>query len=105
MIMNAPETEMRQHTVFDNCPVEVTAGDVHAAAGIDFAITRITQAHHRDIECAPAEVKDDHILRFPNRLFVIQCCSDWLEFKVYLCKASFIGGLPECFLCLVILFR
>src|SRR3989304_6135348 len=66
MMFDAPITEMRQHALLDDGAVEVTACNVHAATGIHFAITRITQAYHGEIERTSTKVKDDDILRFGN---------------------------------------
>ena len=96
---------MRQHALLDDGAVEVAAGDVHAAAGIDLPFRRITQSHHGDIERAAAEVEDDHVLRLGDGLLVIQCGGDRLEFKVHFLEARFVRGMPKGFLCLVILFR
>src|SRR5688572_4667725 len=100
---DVPITKVRQHPFLDNGPVEVAAGDVHAAAGIDLTLDWITQSHHCDVERATAEVENDHALRFTNGLFVIQCGSDWLKLKINFLEASFVRSVPESLLCLVIL--
>src|SRR6266487_2118986 len=104
MVFDSSISKMGQHALLDNRSVEVATGDVHATAGIDFAMMRIAKAHHSDIERAAAEVKDDSVLWFGNGLFVIQRSRDGLEFKIHFFEASFMRGLPKRLLCLVILF-
>src|ERR1041384_2180352 len=63
VMFDLSQTKMRQHSLLDDGTVEVAAGNIHTAAGIDLAFLGITQSHHGDIECTAAEVKDDDILR------------------------------------------
>ncbi len=63
MMFDASIPEMGQHALLDDSAVEVTARDVHAAAGIHLTMLRIAQSHHGDIERAATEIKDDNVLR------------------------------------------
>src|SRR5215204_749150 len=56
--------KMREHARLDDRPVEIASCDIHAAAGIDLARTRIPEPHHGDVESATAKVKYHHILWF-----------------------------------------
>ena len=94
VMLDTPIPEVCQHTLFDDGAVEVTAGDVHAAVGIDLTLTRITQPHHCDIKRAAAKVKDDNVLRFAYGLFIIQCGGNGFQLKVHFLETSFMRGVP-----------